>query len=285
MTLDNQTCNYSDSLAVAYQGDALVVLADLPADSVDCIVTSPPYWQLLSYGIEGELGAERQPKDYVARLVAIMGEAKRLLRKGGALWINIGDSYAASGKGGGGTAVDRANWTGIVARKGWRSPPAGFKKKDLTLTPFAVASGLREDGWYLRSTIVWAKASATEPPRLDRPSVSHEYLFLLSKSEDYLVRDPGASWWNTSVWQITSGTSTDHPGVMPDELAKRCIEASSRPGDTILDPFAGSGTTLAVAKRLGRRSIGVELNQGYMALLAKRVGRATYEPGLFEATA
>ncbi len=133
-----------------------------------------------------------------------------------------------------------------------------------------VADALRADGWYLRATIIWDKQTATEPPRLDRPQTAHEYLFLLAKSEQYRVRDPGEPWFRSTVWTVRpQPTYTGHPAVMPSELVRRCIVCSSAEGDTILDPFGGAGTTGLVADRHGRSAILIELNPEY-ALMAER---------------
>lgn len=264
------------------QGDALTVLASLPAKSVQCVVTSPPYWQLRSYGEDAaEIGAELTPGEYVANLVAVGAQLHRVLASDGTFWLNLGDSYAASGKGGGGSLRNRASWSGIIGRNGFRSPPPGYKMKDITLAPFKVAEALRAAGWYLRSVIVWAKGQPSEPPRLDRPSTSHEYLFLLAKQEVYRASNPGAAWWGSTVWTIRPDMSSAHSATMPEELVRRCLLVGSRPGDVVLDPFAGSGTTLAVAKRLGREWLGIELNPDYIALAEKRIRHVTHEPNLF----
>lgn len=149
-------------------------------------------------------------------------------------------------------------------------PPAGYKQKDLTLVPFQVANALRAAGWYLRATVVWNKMRGIEPKRLDRPSVGHEYVFLLARSEQYAARDPGEAWWGQSVWAISPHASVEHPATMPEELARRCIVAGSNPADVILDPFAGSGTTVRVANRLGRVGIGLDISREYLAEQALR---------------
>lgn len=253
-------------------GDAIAMLATLPDQSAHCCVTSPPYWRQRLYGDDPrELGRELTPEAWADGVVAVAREVRRVLVPDGSLWLNVGDKYAAGGMGGGGNHADRKNWQGTVGQGGWRTPPPGYKPKDLTLAPFVVADALRRDGWYLRQTIVWAKATAVEPPRLDRPSTSHEYLFLLGLSRDSRVRDPGESWWATSVWRIAASTDADHVAAMPVELARRCIVASSVEGDVVLDPFSGSGTTCMVADRLGRDAIGIDLSAEYVALGKARI--------------
>jgi site-specific DNA-methyltransferase (adenine-specific) len=131
---------------------------------------------------------------------------------------------------------------------------------------------MRADGWYLRKTIIWDKGTATEPPRLERPSVSHSYVFLLAKSERAHTRDPGEGWWQRSVWTIPPGYhGTDHPAPMAVELARRCILAGCPTGGTVLDPFGGAGTTALVADRHGRNAILIELNPEYAAMAERRI--------------
>jgi site-specific DNA-methyltransferase (cytosine-N4-specific) len=241
-------------------GDALTVLPQLERGFYRSCVTSPPYWRQRRYGAApDEIGQEATPEQWVATLVAVFGAVRECLTDDGSLWLNCGDKYAAGGMGGGGFADARKNWRGTMGQTGFRRPPPGFKPKDLTLSPFMLAEALRQDGWYLRQVIVWQKAVANEPPRLDRPSVSHEYLFLLSVNEDSAVRDPGEPWFRTTVWRIASDFDPSHVAKMPVELARRCIVAGSRKGDWILDPFGGSGTTAMAADRNGRNSSIVEL--------------------------
>ena len=244
----------------------------MPAESVQCCVTSPPYWQKRDYECAGQIGEETTPEDYVDALLSVFDEIHRILKPGGSLWLNLGDSYAAGGNGGGGSlSSKRRQWRSIINRRGWRKQPPGYKSKDLTLVPFLAVFALREVGWYLRQTIVWWRRTANEPNRRDRPAVSHEYLFLLSKAEDSDVRDPGEPWWSQSVWSIPCSVGVDgHPAPMPDELARRCIVSGSRTGDVVIDPFFGSGTTGMVAIENGRRVIGCELNPAYCALARQR---------------
>jgi site-specific DNA-methyltransferase (cytosine-N4-specific) len=254
-------------------GDALQELAKLPAESVHCCVTSPPYFRQRDYGMPGQIGQEATPVDLADALAEVFAEVHRVMARHGSLWLQIGDTYAAGGNGGGSSLVaKRRQWTGAHERKGWRRKSPGFKEKDITLTPFVVADTLRADGWYLRSTIIWSKETATEPPRLDRPSNAHEYLFLLTKSEVCRVRDPGEKWFSSTVWTIRPRpTHTGHPAVMPAELARRCIICSTVEGETVCDPFGGAGTTGLVADRLGREAILIELNPAYAEIARRRI--------------
>lgn len=264
-----------DDPVTVVEGDALTVLRSIPAATFDAVVTSPPYWGgLRDYGCPGQLGLERNPADYVAALLCVFAQAWHVLKDDGTLWLNVGDVFAASGKGGGGSAGSRGSWDTVRDRKGFRMPPEGYKMKDLTLTPFLLADSVRRDGWYLRQTVVWEKPNAAEPARLDRPSVSHEYVFLFAKNESYAARDPGESWWQHSVWKIAPDVNSDHPATMPRELARRCIVAATKPGGLVLDPFGGSGTTGHAALAAGRRAVLVELNPEYAAYARRRVAEA-----------
>jgi DNA modification methylase len=244
-----------------------IPLAD---NSIHCCVTSPPYWRLRRY-CAGEIGQELTPQEYVLELVEAFREVGRVMVDSGVLWLNLGDSYAVSGKGGGGSKA-RPCWNGIRQQKGFRMPPPGWKMKDLMLMPLHVANTLRADGWTLRQTVIWSRTFAVEPKRLDRPSTSHEYLFQLTKSQHGSARDPGEPWWAESVWRIgVDAKRSKHPATMPLELARRCIVCSTQPGDIVLDPFCGSGTTALAARRLGRRSIGIDLSPEYIAIAADRL--------------
>lgn len=255
-------------------GDALATLRAMPNASADCCVTSPPFFKMRDYGVPGQIGLEATPADFADALCAVFAEVRRVLRPGSACWVQIDDTYAAGGNGGGGSLVaKRRQWTGAQTRKGWRRRPDGFKEKDLTLSPFVVADALRADGWWLRSVIIWDKMVAIEPPRLDRPQNSFGYLFLLANGEQYRVRDPGEPWFHSTIWAIrpTSTVGIGHPAVMPSELARRCILCSTEQGETVLDPFAGAGTSLLAADCAGRHGIGIELNPAYADIARDRI--------------
>jgi DNA modification methylase len=332
-------------------GDCRESMQTMPAESVQCCVTSPPYWGLRDYGHDGQLGLEPTPDAYVASMVAVFREVRRVLRPDGTLWLNLGDSYAGSGKG----AWDRTDVQKevYVPRPGGAEAsipkvPDGLKAKDLVGIPWRVAFALQADGWYLRSDIIWAKPNPMPESVTSRPTKSHEYVFLLSRSERYYydaaaIAEPvtestiarlsqdvehqmgsdrvpgktngrmkavgqakyldadgnalepglrtkeglgGARFQETlarsvakgtrnarTVWTIpTIGYSAAHFATFPPELAERCIKAGSKPGDTVLDPFAGSGTTGMVATGHGRDAILCELNPEYAHLIRERCG-------------
>lgn len=258
------------------RGDCLDRLRELPDESVHCVVTSPPYWGgLRDYGCEGQIGLERLPEDYCGVLRNVFSDVRRVLRPDGTLWLNVGDVYAASGRGGGGNRGDRAAWATVKDRKGFRMPPDGYKMKDLTLVAFQLADELRRDGWYLRSTIIWRKPSAVEPTRADRPAVSHEYLFLFAAAEHYKINNPGEPWWHHTVWDIRADAGEGHPAAMPQELARRCILAGCSEHEAVLDPFLGSGTVALVADKLHRDCIGIELNPEYADMAERRIRAAS----------
>ena len=185
---------------VIIQGDALTKLKELPGESVDCCITSPPYFGLRDYGVEGQIGLEESPEAYVSKLVEVFREVRRVLKKEGTCWINLGDSYAGSwGNSGHRPELDhtssyqRGKKTEYFSRGGWDQrrevPPnqkvAGCKPKDLIGIPWTVAFALRADGWWLRSDIIWHKPNCMPESVTDRPTKAHEYIFLLSKSKRY----------------------------------------------------------------------------------------------------
>lgn len=175
-------------------GDAREHLKALPADSVHCCVTSPPYWRQRDYGIAGQFGLEQTPEEYVEGLRGIFAEVHRVLRPEGTLWLNVGDKWASGGNGGGGSFMqDRGDaWAHAKNAKGWRSPPAGYKDKDLVGVPWMLAFALRADGWFLRQCNIWAKPNCMPESVTDRSTAAHEYVFHLSKSNSYFYDDERA---------------------------------------------------------------------------------------------
>jgi DNA modification methylase len=273
-------------------GDCREILPRLIAEGVrvQTCVTSPPYWGLRDYGVEGQIGFESTPEEYAATMVKVFGLVRQMLADDGTLWLNLGDSYAG----------------GVV--------PTGLKPKDLIGIPWRVAFALQADGWYLRSDIIWHKPNPMPESVRDRPTKSHEYLFLLSKSERYfydadaiaeesvsegprLADDDeptrhgtagarasgvtrlgaGATRNRRTVWTVaTQPYSGAHFATFPPELIEPCILAGSRPGDIVLDPFLGSGTTAEVAQHLGRRWIGIDLNPSYLPMQHRRTAQTAF---------
>jgi len=258
--------------SVIFEGDSYQVLTMLPAGVVQCVVTSPPYWGLRDYKIEGQIGLEPLLPKFLNRLVAIFSEVKRVLRDDGSLWLNIGDGYTSGNRGW--RAPDKKNPARAMNIR--PDTPEGLKPKDLQGIPWRLAFALQEDGWYLRSDIVWHKPNAMPESVKDRPSREHEYLFLLTKSEKYYydweaIRERnGRS--KRSVWSVnTQGFMGAHFATFPPKLIEPCILASTRPGDFVLDPFFGSGTVGVVCQNLQREYIGIELHPEYVELAANRL--------------
>lgn len=175
-------------------GDALQVLKTLPDNYVQCVVTSPPYYQLRDYNVAGQIGLEETPQEFVAKLVEVFREVRRVLRPDGTCWINIGDTYANDAKWGGSTSGKHAE--GLHGTNNTRARlHTGFKPKDLMMIPARVAIALQDDGWYLRSDCIWHKPTAMPESVTDRPTTAHEHVFLLAKSERYFydaeaIREP-----------------------------------------------------------------------------------------------
>lgn len=253
-------------------GDAKLVLQRVPDGVVQCCVTSPPYWSLRNYHIAGQIGLEPSLDDYIGNLVEVFEEVYRVLRNDGTLWLNIGDSYTSGGRKW--RAPDKKN---PVRAMDVRPPtPKGLKAKDLIGVPWRLAFALQQAGWYLRADTIWHKPNCQPESVKDRPTRSHEYLFLFSKSERYLynheaVRGPNGRNART-VWDINTKAYPDaHFATFPPELVQPCIELGSQEGDLILDPFIGSGTTGYVALNLDRRFLGIELNPEYIRLAENRL--------------
>lgn len=355
-------------------GDCRDVLKTLPDASVQCCVTSPPYYGLRDYGVAGQIGLERSMHDFIGELVAVFREVRRVLRDDGTLWLNIGDSYNAAGRAGHGTRVGYKQGTNRASAEGadhCRPTDGSIKSKDLMLVPERLALALQDDGWYVRSRIIWHKLSAMPESVTDRPTKAHEHIWLLSKSERYFydkeaasepVSDDtiprylrgrsdehkyadggpgnqtiargfghmvgighnkrerkavpngavmrtverrgtfrGGAYCNNSTFDNSAGGKCTEVGnvrvsaegamrnwrdvwpigpepfkeahfaTFPTEIPRRAILAGSRPGDTILDPFAGAGTTGLVADRLQRDAILIELNPQYAEMARRRI--------------
>jgi DNA modification methylase len=263
------------------QGDVRTALAQLEDGSVNCVVTSPPYWGLRDYGHDGQIGLEQSPDAYVEEMVTVFREVRRVLANDGTLWLNIGDSYASG--------------------------------KQLVGIPWRVAFALQSDGWWLRQDIIWHKPNPMPESVTDRCTKSHEYLFLLTKSARYhfdheAIKEESVGKWNSakgfnkagqslrniegrignredkeqekrnrrSVWSITvKPFKGAHFAVMPEALVEPCILAGSLEGGVVLDPFFGSGTVGVVAQRLGRQWIGCELNPEYVKIAEQRTAQIT----------
>jgi DNA modification methylase len=175
-------------LDIVYNEDCLTGLAKLPENSINCCVTSPPYYGLRDYGVDGQIGLEDTPEQYVAKMVDVFREVRRVLKPEGTLWLNLGDSYAGSGKGGRDTENAAKYKQGTNVGAGTGKPCGrfdGIKPKDLMGIPWRVAFALQADGWYLRQDIIWSKPNPMPESVTDRCTKAHEYIFLLSKNSSY----------------------------------------------------------------------------------------------------
>jgi DNA modification methylase len=298
------------------QGDAYEQLRTLKSQSVQCAVTSPPYWALRDYGVKAQLGQESTPYEYVAKLVAIFSEVKRVLKDDGTLWLNLGDTYVGSSQSYKQNSlklspIQKGNRGSLHSLK--RLPPnfrvSGLKPKDLVGIPWMVAFALRDAGWYLRRDIIWYKTNGMTESVKDRPTSAHEYIFLFAKSKHYFydadaIREPhkpesierqkytrnSPRYYSLigkpqhglarplnplgrnkrSVWIISiKKNHFKHYAVFPEDIPTICIKAGTKPGDIVLDPFAGSGTTLLAALKLKRRAIGIDISKNYLNRIAK----------------
>jgi DNA modification methylase len=296
-------------------------LKPLPNGCVQTCVTSPPYWGLRDYGVEGQLGLEPTPEEYIEKMVTIFREVRRVLRDDGTLWLNLGDSYCAAAPGS--RDVERWPKQSQNDHRGYSKLASGLKPKDLCGIPWRVAFALQADGWWLRSDIIWSKPNPMPESVTDRPTKAHEYVFLLTKSARYYfeqeaVREPcesgpsdikkmieskeriggrhkvlvdplsmASSATNIgrkravgkptgrnirSVWTIpTQPFPEAHYATYPERLVEPCIKAGSKEGDTVLDPFMGSGTTALVAVKLRRHFIGCDLNPENVEMAYRRL--------------
>lgn len=291
------------------QGDSLGVLRGLSNESVDCVITSPPYFGLRDYGMSGQIGLEETPEVYVERLIEVFHEVKRVLKKDGTFWLNLGDSYNGNKAGNTETNKNKTRVTNTFKKKLWGE----IKQKDLIGIPWRVAFALQADGWYLRQDIIWAKPNPMPESVTDRCTKSHEYIFLLSKSPKYYfdneaIKEPATSTDNSerdrdttklnntpgrtkmgglkinsyetrnkrSVWTTSTKPFKEaHFATFPESLIEPMVLAGCPRGGIVLDTFFGAGTTGVVAKKFGRNYLGIELNPEYIKIAQKRIDGVT----------
>jgi len=267
-------------------GDCRESLRSLPDQSVHCVVTSPPYFGLRDYGVDGQLGLEQRASEYVATMVEVFREIWRVLRDDGVVFVNIGDTYAGF-KDGKFPPQSQSNGnqrgmpvSGAPHRNKALLQLDGFRNKELMGIPWRFAFAMRDAGWLLRQEIIWAKPNYTPEKVRDRFVRSREHVFLFSKRDRYwfdgdAVRVPdssGSDKLRPDVWAVPVSTFKGaHFATYPPDLIEPCILAGCPLGGTVLDPFFGAGTTGLVAERNGRRWIGCELNPDYAEIAQRRI--------------
>lgn len=260
-----------------YTGNSLDLLKDVPSSLCQSCITSPPYWGVRDYGVLDQIGAESRLSDYIYNLVDIFRQINRILKDDGTLWLNLGDTYTSGNRKW--RAPDKKNENRSMNFR--PATPVGLKSKDLIGLPWRVAFALQEDGWYLRSDIIWNKPNCQPESVKDRPTQSHEYIFLLSKNEKYLYNYEDFMEFNVdktkkrnkrTVWNInTESFNGAHYATFPETLIAPMIEVSSNADDFVIDPFFGAGTLGVSCLRLNRKFIGIELNPNYTNLAISRI--------------
>ena len=266
----------ADDPILLIAGDTREMIKIIPDNTFQCAITSPPYWGVRDYGVKNQIGAEPDIEDYISDLVSVFSELRRTLKPDGTFWLNIGNTYTSGGR----------KWRQEDSKnKGramsYRPPtPQGLKKKDLIGVAWMLAMGCQREGWYLRNDIIWYKPNCQPESVKDRLTVSHEYLFLFTKSEKYYfdqkaIEEP---WINgigrknkRTVWSINTEPCPEaHFAVFPKALVRPCVLAGSKVDDLVFDPFYGSGTVGIVATELGRRCVGIEIKKEYTDIAKKR---------------
>jgi len=271
---------------VVLPGDVRELIRRLPDNTFQCVVTSPPYWGVRDYGMENQIGAEPDLHLYIKSLVDIFREVRRVLKPDGTFWLNIGNTYTSGGR----------KWRDADDKnKGramsYRPPtPPGLKKKDLIGIAWLLALECQKDGWFLRNDIIWYKPNCQPESVKDRFTIAHEYMFLFTKSERYYFNQEAIKEQTANgnglknkrtVWSINTEPCPEaHFAVFPRALVRPCMLSGSRVDDLVLDPFYGVGTVGIVAKELGRRCVGIELKDEYVAIANRRTNavQATLSP-------
>ncbi len=261
-----------------HQGDSREVLTQLPEASVNCVVTSPPYYWQRDYDVDGQFGLEATIDGYVDNLRETFDGLKRVLTKDGTAFLNLGDTYY-SAKGRPHGQDDKHRKRRLAGLRAVDGPGLGLPRKSLIGIPWRVALALQEDGWTLRSSIIWVRNSAIpEPTSKDRPWRKYEHIFLFSRAPRYYFDRDGLQ-GEEDVWfiepdrrAVARGT---HYAPYPRALVSRCIDAGCPPGGVVLDPFVGGGTTMYVADEMERSSIGIDLNPDFCRLITDEMSKDT----------
>ena len=280
---DSQACfsrRFEEEPVQIISGDVRSKLLEMPDETFHTCITSPPYWGMRDYGHDGQIGAEDELQDYVKNLVSCFRQVRRVLRSDGTFWLNIANTYTSGGRA----------WRDKDAKNKGRAmsyrpdTPQGLKPKDLIGVAWMVAMALQLDGWYLRSDIIWHKPNCQPESVKDRVTVSHEYLFMFSKSENYYfdqeaiketTADGRMKKNKRTVWAInTEPCKEAHFAVFPRALVRPCILAGSPRGGMVLDPFFGSGTVGVVSIETDRRCVGIEAKPEYVRIAEDRIAGA-----------
>ena len=255
-------------------GDASTLGASLAPGSVDCVVTSPPYYWQRDYDVEGQIGHEATIDEYVSRLVSTFRAIRPSLAADGTLFLNLGDTYySAKGKSHGRDAKHRGRSVGRRMLRAVDGPGLGLPRKSLIGIPWRVALAMQADGWTLRSAVIWDRPkSMPEPTVLDRPWRTYEHVFIFSVGPRYHF-NRAALCGEEGVWTLDARArnADRHAAPYPVELAARCIDLGCKPGGVVLDPFMGSGTTAVAALDSGRTAVGFDLNPTYCDHAAARI--------------
>lgn len=247
-----------------YQSDVRAALARLDPERFHCAITSPPYFSQRDYNVDGQIGGERRIKDYVTAVADAMDGVRRVMKKDGLLFLNLGDTYySAKGEPKGEDRKNRARRFGLRAVD---ASGLGVPRKTAIGIPWRVALEMVERNWVLRSAIVWQRKRAIpEPTAKDRPWRTYEMLFMFSKHHRYYF-DRTALGAEEDVWSIPDrprANNGTHFAAFPDALVERCLDVGCPKNGEVLDPFAGSGTVLRVAVGTGRPATGIDLNPDY----------------------
>jgi len=260
-------------------GDSREVLKNFPDAVVNTTITSPPYYNLRDYGEANQIGLEDSLEEYIEQLCNVFDEVYRVTRDDGTFWLNIGDCYARGGE------INSDGRRGFSGAKGLGYKDKkidGLTEKDLIGVPWRLAFELQKRGWILRSDIIWAKLNPMPESCTDRPTMSHEYIFLFAKNQKYYydhesvmestVGTEYAKRNKRDVWNVKVASYPEaHCATFPMELITPCIKAGSPEGGLVLDPFMGSGTVAKAAKQLSRRYTGCELNLEYWKIIQNRL--------------
>jgi DNA modification methylase len=255
-----------------HAGDAVEVLKTIPNETFDCVITSPPYFWLRDYGVQGQIGLERTVEDYVEAISLVMDQVLRVLKRSGILFLNVGDTYySGKGKSHGVDKKSRKRRFGLRAVDKSGGMGIGLKPKSLIGIPWRLAISMIGRGWTLRSDIIWYRKHSLPESVRDRPRRSYEHIFMFVRDRKYYFnRQPLVDEEQEDMWTIvarpkpTNGIST---APFPDELVQRCLDVGCRSAGNVLDPFAGAGTTLRVAVQSGRNATGIDLNPDFCAYM------------------